>query len=249
MPNLQAGSASHRNSSAEWYGRNTQLSAAEEDKAHFLKSLQAMVTIAQEIVDTSVKDLTDDPSTCTQLIKRVQGIGQKWDDHPHWPLRGWYVQLLLAVAGLSRVSEFWAEERGFWNFSQNEQDEDDVEPILFVSKAPAMEEEPSQQSSARSRAPSTSASLPPKAGLRENMQASSLGLDLGVHRVEEEAGDSSMKVSGPPLNGDAGTARAEEAENLREAVEEVRNATILMELALDGESFQYISPVWEDVVG
>lgn len=249
MPGLNVGSAPQRNSSAEWHHRRNPHSAAEEDKRHFLHSLQAMVAIAQEIVDTSVKDLTDDPSTCAQLIKRVQKIGKKWDDHSHWPLRGWYVQLLLAVAGLSRVSEFWAEERGFWNFSNNEQDDNDSEPILFVAKAPAMEEQPSQTGSARSRAVSASISLPPKAGAREEPQATSLGIDLGIHRVEEEAGDTSMKVTGPPAVDESGATRAEEAEVLREAVEEVRNATILMELALDGESFQYISPVWEDVVG
>jgi hypothetical protein len=76
-----------------------------------------------------------------------------------------------------------------------------------------------------------------------------MGIDIGVHRPEEETGDTSLKVSGPPVVDQSGAGRAEEAETLREAVEEVRNATILMELALDGESFQYISPVWEDVVG
>lgn len=249
MPGPGCGLAPQRNSSAEWYNRHNPYSAAEEDKRHFLHSLQAIVAIAQEIVDTSVKDLTDDPSTCAQLIKRVQKIGKKWDDNPHWPLRGWYVQLLLAVAGLSRVSEFWAEERGFWNFGTNEQDEHDTDPILFVAKAPAMEEEPSQTGSARSRAVSGSSAPSARFGASEESQVSSLGIDLGIHRVDEEAGDTSLKVSGPPAADDSGTTRAEEAEVLREAVEEVRNATILMELALDGESFQYISPVWEDVVG
>lgn len=36
---------------------------------------------------------------------------------------------------------------------------------------------------------------------------------------------------------------------MRNAVEEVRNATIMMELSLDGRRFHYLSPVWEDVVG
>lgn len=39
------------------------------------------------------------------------------------------------------------------------------------------------------------------------------------------------------------------AEDLRNAVEEVRSATIMMELSLDGSLFHYLSPVWEDVVG
>lgn len=39
------------------------------------------------------------------------------------------------------------------------------------------------------------------------------------------------------------------AEDLRNAVEEVRSATIMMELSLEGQLFHYLSPVWEDVVG
>lgn len=39
------------------------------------------------------------------------------------------------------------------------------------------------------------------------------------------------------------------ADDLANAVEEVRSATIMMELSLDGRRFHYLSPVWEDVVG
>ena len=251
MPSLPHGSAVNRTSSTDWFNRKHG-NPEDDDKAHFMFSLQAMVSIALEIVDTSVVDLTDDPSTCTELIKRVQKIGKKWDEHPSWPLRGWYVQLLLAIAGLSRVSEFWAEERGFWNFS-DEKDETDSEPIQFVAKPLDPPDEDAQlQPIIRSRAPSLGLALG-RTISREAAVPSPLGIDLGVHRVEEEApGDTHLKVAGPVqiADGEAATAtHADEAEVLREAVEEVRNATILMELALDGDSFQYLSPVWEDVVG
>lgn len=248
MPHHHSGSAVNRTSSAEWFKQHD--APENDDKRHFLHSLQEIVTIAMEIQDTSVTDLTDDPSACAQLIRRVQRVGQRWDDHPNWPLRGWYVQLLLAVAGLSRVAEFWAEERGFWNF-EDQKDAHENDPILFVAKAPAPEEEPSLPSRSRSRATSSVLGLGRAPSQQEQVlhTPSPLGIDLGVHRVEEEASaDTSITVSAPPALAEEAS-RAEEAEVLREAVEEVRSATILMELALDGVSFQYLSPVWEDVVG
>lgn len=247
MAGHRGGSAVNRTSSAEWFKK--QDAPEEDDKRNFLHSLQEIVTIAMEIQDTSVAELTDDPSACAHLIRRVQKIGQRWDDHPNWPLRGWYVQLLLAVAGLSRVAEFWAEERGFWNF-EDQKDANDNEPILFVAKTPAQDEE-GPTIRPRSRAASTVLGLGRAPGREERttLAPSPLGIDLGVHRVEEEApADTSLTVSAPPAIAEE-TSRADEAEVLREAVEEVRSATILMELALDGISFQYLSPVWEDVVG
>lgn len=248
MPMQRSGSAVNRNSSAEWFKK--QDAPEEDDKRKFLHSLQEIVAVSLEIQDTSVTDLTDDPSACAHLIRRVQKIGQRWDDHPNWPLRGWYVQLLLAVAGLSRVAEFWAEERGFWNF-EDQKESSDNEPILFVAKSTAQDEEASMVTQPRSRAASTVIGLhrTPAKEDRLSVIPSPLGIDLGVHRVEEDApADTSMKVSAPVMVAEQ-SSRAEEAEVLREAVEEVRSATILMELALDGESFQYLSPIWEDVVG
>lgn len=250
MPFQAGGTAPARTSSAEWFRKhNVQ---EDEDKRNFLHSLQTVVAIAMEIVDTSVGDLTDDPSTCAQLIRRVQHVGQKWDDHPNWPVRGWYVSLLLAVAGLSRVAEFWAEERGFWNF-EDEKGDDENEPILFVAKAGAQEDESGGMLRSRSRAPSTVLGLgraPSRNDDKASTVSSPLGADLGIHRVEEEAAaDTTMTVTGPLTIQEPEEPQVDEAEVLREAVEEVRSATILMELALDGESFQYLSPVWEDVVG
>lgn len=80
---------------------------------------------------------------------------------------------------------------------------------------------------------------------------SPLGIDLGTQRMNEDPPTSTRisvtLPSGTPLEEEQFVIN--EADVLREAVEEVRNATILMELQLDGESFQYLSPVWTDVVG
>jgi hypothetical protein len=251
MQALKGGSSKQRTSSAEWYNnQRTGRQTDDADKQHFLSSLQSMVSIALEILETSVADLTADPSTCAELIRRVQKVGKRWDDHPNWPLRGWYVQLLLAVAGLSRVSEFWAEERGFWNF-EDEKEDTSRTPITFIAK-PEVEEGLSQPStSARSRAPSI-ANYMGKTSSRHDLESmpSPLGIDLGTQRMDEDPSSSTrMSVALPSGTAVKEDQLANEAEVLREAVEEVRNATILMELQLDGESFQYLSPVWTDVVG
>ena len=250
MPGAYAGFLTHRVSSGEWHSTHHGSRSHNEDdeKQIFLSSLQSMVAIAMEILETSVSDLTVDATICTQIIGRVQNVGKRWDDHPNWPLRGWYVQLLLAVAGLSRVSEFWAEERGFWNFNEDKEDSD-VDPIVFVAKG--LEEEIGTPSSAaRSRAPSMAYTVGRTQSKQETEVFSTpLGIELGMHRVEEEGPtNTNMTVSAPKASMENG-GQTDEAEVLREAVEEVRNATILMELQLDGESFQYLSPVWSDVVG
>ena len=63
----------------------------------------------------SITQLTAQPKVCEALVQRIQNIGKAWDEHPDWHGRNWYVQVLLAVAGLSRVVEWWeGAERQRW---------------------------------------------------------------------------------------------------------------------------------------
>lgn len=70
--------------------------------------LQEIITVATEMLDTPISSLTARPGSCAEFIQRVQQIGKAWDENPELACRGWYVQLLLAVAGLSRVAEWYA---------------------------------------------------------------------------------------------------------------------------------------------
>lgn len=96
----------------------------------WMQPLEELVAVAMEVLDVSINSLIARPGSCSQLITRVQSIGRFWDDHPEWAGRGWFIQILLAVAGLSRVVEWWEAEKGFWNF--NDDDEQDAEPIRFI---------------------------------------------------------------------------------------------------------------------
>ena len=106
--------------------------SAELAESAFIVLLQEIITIATEVLDTPISKLTKTPGICAEYISRVQQIGDAWSDNPELPCRGWYVQLLLAIAGLSRVVEWWEAEKGFWSFEEGV--DDSGEPILFIAK-------------------------------------------------------------------------------------------------------------------
>nr|CDI52366.1 related to serine/threonine protein kinase [Melanopsichium pennsylvanicum 4] len=111
--------------------RKTRALPAEEfGPQPWMKPLEELVAVAMDVLDVSINSLIVRPGSCSQLIARIQSIGRLWDEHPEWAGRGWFIQILLAVAGLSRVVEWWEAEKGFWNF--NDEDEQDVEPIRFI---------------------------------------------------------------------------------------------------------------------
>ncbi|KAJ1028772.1 hypothetical protein NDA16_001937 [Ustilago loliicola] len=110
--------------------RTRALPAEELGPQPWIQPLEELVGVAMEVLDVSINSLIVRPGSCSQLISRIQGIGRMWDEHPEWAGRGWFIQILLAVAGLSRVVEWWEAEKGFWNF--NDEDEQDAEPIRFI---------------------------------------------------------------------------------------------------------------------
>ncbi|GAA5857047.1 hypothetical protein JCM8547_007931 [Rhodosporidiobolus lusitaniae] len=209
----------------------------------FIVLLQEITSVASEILDTPISKLTSKPGTCAEYITRVQQIGEAWNDNPELPCRGWYVQLLLAVAGLSRVVEWWEAEKGFWTF--DEAAEVDSEPILFVAK-PNADESPEVRGRGESisSVPSTTALQPPAP------KWSPLGIDLGEQNEQMEvlADDGKRREREPSAEVSEGEIKRR-AEDLRQAVENIRQQTLLMELSLDGQLLQYLSSAWQDLVG
>lgn len=111
-------------------GRHSLLIDAADEDRQFLQALQDLIVMATEVVDSSVHTLKSGPSSCATIIQRIQKIGAKWDEHPDWPGREWYVEILLAVANLGRVLDWWEAEKGFWNFDA----ETENDQLLFVLK-------------------------------------------------------------------------------------------------------------------
>lgn len=79
-----------------------------------LTPLERLATQAVDIRTISLHALLEKPSLCSAAIASVQALGAVWDEHPEWPGRGWYVELLLTLAALSRVLEWWDAEYRFW---------------------------------------------------------------------------------------------------------------------------------------
>ncbi|KAG8865273.1 hypothetical protein FRB96_000163 [Tulasnella sp. 330] len=110
----------------------------------FMATLHEVISVATDILDTPITNLIAEPCTCAEFVRKVQTVGRAWDEHPDWTGRGWYVQLLLAVAGLSRVVEWWEAEKQFWNLEEDNDDE--MEPLTFVVRPQLGKEDRAQSS-------------------------------------------------------------------------------------------------------
>ncbi|KAJ1308500.1 hypothetical protein OPQ81_004204 [Rhizoctonia solani] len=225
----------------------------------FMSTLHEMTGIATDVVDMSIAQLTSQPKTCAEIVQKVQTIGRAWDEHPDWHGRAWYVQLLLAVAGLSRVVEWWEAEKQFWNF--DEDDESEMEPMVFVMK-PSSQPASANLTSARelpevrsplSRASSSGTKGTPldTAGALSG-EVTSEGLpENSTLLAPEVSSQSTEPEQGQPTQTDAENAQenAQETETLRIRAEEAQIMTIVLELALDGEELLWTNRSWSEIIG
>ncbi|KAF8759872.1 PAS domain [Rhizoctonia solani] len=236
----------------------------EETVNPFMSTLHEMTAIATDVVDMSIAQLTSQPKTCTEIVQKVQTIGRAWDEHPDWHGRGWYVQLLLAVAGLSRVVEWWEAEKQFWNFDDD--DESEMEPMVFVMK-PSSQPASANLSSARElpevRSPLSRTS---SSGTKNGTPLDTAGALSGEVTSEGLSENSTLLApevrpnSTEPEQTESAQIQAQtEAENAQETVqetetlriraEEAQIMTIVLELALDGEELLWTNRSWSEIIG
>ena len=214
-----------------------------------MTTLYALIGVATDIIDMTVPQLTSQPKVCEMLVQRVQNIGKAWDEHPDWHGRNWYVQVLLAVASLSRVVEWWEAEKQFWNFDDNDDEQD--EPLMFVTK-PVDDNDSVVPSPFKP--PDTSALF-----LDENKLGSAKPLSHGRKSRDEQP--KSLLASGAPHRelekpGRGGklldhneSARILATERLRLQAETAQNQNIILELNLDGDQLRWANYAWRVVVG
>ena len=227
-----------------------------------MSTLYEIIGVATDVIEMSVNQLTAQPKICEQFVQRIQNIGRAWDEHPDWHGRNWYVQVLLSIASLSRVVEWWEAERQFWNFDEKKEEEQD-EPLIFVMK-PAYETTGGRQGE------------PPSAGVKDPYKLTadedsklriirppSLGKRQRNEAPKELATSSTATTPqrpGPTDKGDgSGTpskfvdttesARVLATERLRLQAEKAQNQNMVMELSLDGDHILWINYAWENVVG
>lgn len=207
-----------------------------EADLQFLAALQELIVLATDVLDLSVNSLISRPSICSEVIQKVQKVGQNWDEHDDWSGRDWYVDILMAVANLSRVLEWWAAEKGFWNFD----DEDEHESLLFVLKPGTKEESRfDNEFKAALSLDSTSARL-----LVPDHVPSSIILDAPV--LDAVPGE---VLTGKTIGPSFATPKAQGVEDLRFLAEQAKSVNIVMELSLQETDIQYINDAIMEVIG
>jgi serine/threonine-protein kinase RIM15 len=217
-----------------------------------MTALYDLIGVATDIVDMTVAQLTAQPKVCESLVQRVQNIGKAWEDHPDWHGRNWYVQILLAVASLSRVVEWWEAEKQFWNFDENDPED---EPLLFVTKSVDDNIETDKHDAelenfclndddqAKHRLTQSPGQITsPKEGQSKISSSVALPSTPPVHPDTDELPDKAVP-------GNAESARVLATERLRLQAETAQKHNIVMELSLDGEHFLWVNHAWRVVVG
>ncbi|KAI0030720.1 hypothetical protein K488DRAFT_53668 [Vararia minispora EC-137] len=219
-----------------------------------MANLFDLTSLATEVVDMSVAQLTADPKVCERFVQRLQAIGKAWEDHPEWHGRSWYVQVLLAFASLSRVVEWYEAEKQFWNFDDNDDEQD--ESLLFVLK-------PADDERAVPLAPSPRLSVdeeskyrlsrPVSQGKRsredvQQQQSSQTHLSPPATEGGSTSAAGSRPASLKALD-TAESARAFATERLRLQAETAQNRNIVLELELDGDHVLWLNYAWFVVVG
>ncbi|KAF8663505.1 hypothetical protein AX16_001071 [Volvariella volvacea WC 439] len=220
-----------------------------------MTALYEIIAVATDVIDMSVAQLTAQPKICEAIVQRVQNIGKAWDEHPDWHGRNWYVQVLLAVASLSRVVEWWEAEKQFWNFDENDDEQD--EPLTFVTKpaddpdvmSPKHQQDPEledfrlnpQDDENKLRLARPSAQ--PRKSRDEHTKELSVGGSL------RGPADAHPRVPSARLMETTESARILATERLRLQAETAQNQNIVMELNLDGDHFIWVNHAWRVVVG
>lgn len=200
-----------------------------ETNRQFLAALQELIVLSTDVLETSVDSLISRPTCCADIISKLQRTGQYWDDHEDWPGRDWYVDILMAVASLSRVLQWWEAEKGFWNF-----EDDPNEPLTYVFRpfkdTPQFDlggggsaaASPLVLPSAGPVGPGTALTLAPSESHRQVPRED-------VARTTEETNQA--------------------VEDLRNLAEQAKSINIVMELSLQGQEILYVNDAIYEVVG
>ncbi|ODO12074.1 hypothetical protein I350_00859 [Cryptococcus amylolentus CBS 6273] len=234
-----------------------------DDDRHFLEALQELIVLATEVIDSSLHALnTSGPSSCSAIIQRIQKTGGLWDSHSDWPGREWYVEILLAVANLGRVLDWWEAEKIFWNFDA----ETENEPLVFVMKPSREREEPrfeQEFQAAISSNRNASGSGMGVWGLGDpNYSPASMGGSAEASGRASVVGDvppmlsldvPSTDIESPqtarPEEQGKGSPKAQNLDDLRFMADHARSVNIVMELSLHDEVVEYVNDAIMEVTG
>lgn len=206
-----------------------------------MSTLYALIAVATDVMDMTIAQLTAQPKVCESIVQRVQNIGKTWEEHPDWHGRNWYVQVLLAVASLSRVVEWWEAEKQFWNFDDN--DEQD-EPLTFVTKPVGDDLEIHSSTEQLDFKLDEDKSVLSMKQSSLNRISRDESKTAPSSRDNQESNSQIIAYKEP-----SESARVLATERLRLQAETAQNQNIVMELSLDGDHIIWINHAWRLVVG
>ncbi|KAG0304634.1 hypothetical protein BGZ98_005255 [Dissophora globulifera] len=242
----------------------------------FILTLQELISVAQLMLDTSLKTILDNKGACTNFVTRLQVIGKAWDYNRNWPCRAWYVKALLAVAGLARVVQWWEAERNHWMQSANIplKTKDGSRPSsLYINKQdPAIQalgqiaetSNASQDSSTLAAAdggekaeaqgtPSLSYSAVTDVMQQESeAQTMAVDMDQDTTKVEDDIASIDSLAEILKKDSDEPTRLTkEDILQLKREAEKGQSKNVVMELSLDTEEVMilYLSPSWTELLG
>ncbi|KAL9540410.1 hypothetical protein MBANPS3_009696 [Mucor bainieri] len=188
----------------------------------FILTLQDVICLAQSVLDTDLEVFLENSGACADTVSSIQAVGLKWEYHREWPCREWYVRLLLSVAALNRVVEWWQAERSFW------------------SNATATTPTPTTTTTTSN---STTTTVTPL------FKPTLLLTDEGATPTMRTRDSSVMSTIYPTTATTINASEDETTCQLQEEADMGQSRTIVMELSLTSSTIQYLSPVWHDVIG
>lgn len=219
-----------------------------------MSALYDIIGVATDITDMSITQLTAQSKVCESLVQRVQNIGKAWDEHPDWHGRNWYVQVLLAVASLSRVVEWWEAEKQFWNFDDNEDEQD--EPLTFVTKpadepipvpTPTFKQPDADLDDFKLNADDENKLRLTRPTSQSRRSRDEHPKDLSLSNAPREPEPHSRGHPKTLENNES--ARVLATERLRLQAETAQSQNIVIELSIDGDHFIWVNRAWRVVVG
>lgn len=224
----------------------------------FILTLQALICLAQSVLDTDLEVFLENSGTCADTVSSIQQTGVEWDYHRDWPCREWYVRLLLSVAALNRVVEWWQTERSFWASSSaaitstptttSNSTTATATPLFKPLIINALGGNYYHMNQQQFDTPGGSASVFSSTfNMNDSSAAVATSDDFGSARfsttkVPRTRDNSTFSSFNPSDNDD-------ETYQLQEEAEIGQSGTIVMELSLISFTVQYLSPVWQDVIG
>jgi len=161
------------------------------------------------------------------------------------------MQVLLALASLTRVVEWWEAENKFWNFSDEVEEgetKDGDEELVFVFKPETEDAEKSKPfQRRRSNRAKPPRSLTVRDEYRSRFSPAKPSTLSGRRSRDEQQKDISSTVG--PEDVINQLSKVQTTETLRESADFARYTTIVLELASDGDHVASVNQAWRTIVG